>query len=651
MAESANVLAFVIEVDPTSGKAKLKEFDQAVNKTADNAKKGGEQVHSLTKNISGIATAVSGAVGALAAFQGFRFIASAVSQFAEAEASAFKLQMAFKNQGEMTGEAAKAASDFADSLERVTGMDADLIREGQGLLVSLGSLKGQGLDRATEAALNLSRGIGMGLSEAFTLVAKAAAGSTATFARYGIVLDEGMSKQEKYEQVLKLVEQKWGGLAVQFGDTLPGQLEKLKTAWGNTMEKVGETALLAGANKALEIMDFLLTKVQKTLKEIDTGISQDPAQAMLDSWRKGAEDQSKSISELHRWYEQLDTLDLATFQATIDVVGTKMDGLTYVFERQTHGVDRLEEANRRAKTIQDEWFKGLKPDTPAKIKKNADAVYDFAAALNAWTESAKRASVDASLMKALGLDAGGKFPSTPLLPLQDKERGAQIPDMNQSIEPMAGGFDTATIAAWSFNDAMANLNARLADSQVTFGAVTAYASDLTATERALGSAVTATADAFGQLAAQQIMAYLAGEQGAKKALNAVAKQQMQSNLAMALSEIALGIASSTGWGAFLGPASNHFKAAAVFGSAAAAWGVLAKASGGFKNGGGGGGGKGGKQAKPDLPEENKVKPSEPAVRETKVTLYIAGQGFVQDYDAFTRELATNLQKELAKVGR
>ena len=127
---------------------------------------------------------------------------AAVEASAEAESADIRLATALKSVGDSSAESLKSLQDQASAFQQLTGVSDEAIKIGQSLLISMGHLRGEGLEKATQAALDLSVKTGS-VESAFDLLAKAAAGNTTMLGRYGIVLDENLPKAEKFEAAVR----------------------------------------------------------------------------------------------------------------------------------------------------------------------------------------------------------------------------------------------------------------------------------------------------------------------------------------------------------------------------------------------------------------------------------------------------------------
>lgn len=142
---------------------------------------------------------------------------------------------------------------YASQLQRTTGIGDEAIIPIQAMLIQLGRLSGEGLDRATALTLDFATAMGVDYKAAAILMAKAAAGSTEALSRYGIVLDEGIPKGEKFNVLLDIMQQKFGGTAEADLDTYAGSMRAFQSALGDFGETLGDTVLpaLTGLLKVL----------------------------------------------------------------------------------------------------------------------------------------------------------------------------------------------------------------------------------------------------------------------------------------------------------------------------------------------------------------------------------------------------------------
>ncbi len=215
----------------------------------------------LLKTIAGLGSLVAGA------FTFKKMIDNAI----EAENATNALNNAMKISGTYSAAASEAFQNYSKTLQQTTGVSDDLINQNASLLVSLGRLEGEGLKRATKAALDFSAATGKDVDTAFQIMAKAATGSTEALGKYGLKIDEGYSKSQKFAQALGLIEQRFGGLAEGKMNTFDGSLTRLMNGFNDLLEEMGKLftsspvliAFIKEIAKAFEMMGGSVEKFGK----------------------------------------------------------------------------------------------------------------------------------------------------------------------------------------------------------------------------------------------------------------------------------------------------------------------------------------------------------------------------------------------------
>lgn len=190
----------------------------------------------------------------------FSFGKSSVMEFAKSEAGVAKLTKALQNLGTFTDADVKIQTDFARQLQLTTKYSDEDIMAIQAQLVTYG-LYGDKLKQATQATLDLA--VKTGSTEtASKLMGKAFQGQTDTLARYGIKINEGTKGADKFEAVLKMVQQRMGGMANVEGSSLEGQLSRMTNRFDELKEKIGEQ-LMPVANAWLGWLGSATTASEK----------------------------------------------------------------------------------------------------------------------------------------------------------------------------------------------------------------------------------------------------------------------------------------------------------------------------------------------------------------------------------------------------
>jgi hypothetical protein len=208
----------------------------------------------------------------------------------EQSAEAEKVLGAFAASLDLLGkggdEAVRDMQAFATSIQRVTTLGDEAVLQIATIGVNLGKFSGQQLKDATVAAIGLSRRLGIDAPDAMKLLAKAAQGQTSTFSRYGIVLKDTMTDQEKFNHVLAIGTDSFK-LATAEANTMIGKWTQLKEVIGDFAETVGGILtpvllpLVEGATNAivnfsqrfafeLAVIEFSLTNFRDILQLVVT---------------------------------------------------------------------------------------------------------------------------------------------------------------------------------------------------------------------------------------------------------------------------------------------------------------------------------------------------------------------------------------------
>lgn len=215
------------------------------------------------------------AVGAVALGKGF------VDAAVESQKVTKQTEAVIKSMGGAANVTSKQVADLSTALSLQTGVDDELIQSGSNILLTFGKVRnelGKGnkiFDRATQAALDMSVALGTDMKSASMLVGKALndpiRGLTA-LRRTGIQF----TKQQE-DQIKAMVEvgdtmgaQKviLSELTKQFGGSAKAQAtaqDKLKVAWGNLQEQLGE--------KLLPVVERLATWLAEKLPGAMTAVS------------------------------------------------------------------------------------------------------------------------------------------------------------------------------------------------------------------------------------------------------------------------------------------------------------------------------------------------------------------------------------------
>ena len=159
-----------------------------------------------------------------------------VKAFGEQEDSVLKMARVFGT------DAAKSLDAYSSSLQETTRFGDELINSVIATMGAFGANEEQAKG-LTEATLDLSEGLGIDLNTAGQLVAKTFGSSTNALSRYGIELESGLTKQERFAAITEGVKEKFGELATLMSKTTKGQLAQTSNAFGDLQERLGEALI------------------------------------------------------------------------------------------------------------------------------------------------------------------------------------------------------------------------------------------------------------------------------------------------------------------------------------------------------------------------------------------------------------------------
>ena len=178
------------------------------------------------------------------------------NELAKSETAVNRMSNAMRNLGTFNTTALKDQQDFAASIAKVTTATDEQVLEMQASMVTFG-LYGEGLNRATKAALNLSRAQGLDLQTSAFLVGKAFQGQTETLSRYGIRVKSTGDNAKDFNAVLLELERRFGGSAQREMDTMAGKLANLNNRWGEIKEII--------AAQLTPAFDFWISKIETAI--------------------------------------------------------------------------------------------------------------------------------------------------------------------------------------------------------------------------------------------------------------------------------------------------------------------------------------------------------------------------------------------------
>lgn len=204
--------------------------------------------------------AIGAAVGAALAFD------KILNEAMEADEALNSFATAARNAGQNVAKATMEMESLAESIQRTTTVSDDAITKNASLLVSVGRLSGEGLERATRAAVDLSAGLGKDLGTAFDIVTKATEGNVAALKKYGLEVSSAASDSQKLNAALTFIEQRFGGSAASQVNTFSGALAQLKNNFSDVLENIGK--LVTRSPVVIEIFKFISAQVASFAERI-----------------------------------------------------------------------------------------------------------------------------------------------------------------------------------------------------------------------------------------------------------------------------------------------------------------------------------------------------------------------------------------------
>ena len=193
-------------------------------------------------------------------------IQNSIKAAADAEKSHAQLLAALQAQGTNVPSVVDAFGRYATQLQRTTIYQDDAIESAEQLLVVVGNVMPRDMEKALKATTDLASGLGLDLTQAAQLVAKAAEGNTSALRRSGIVLDETKAKAEGFGYVLDEIEKKFGGQAEALAGTYSGRLQQLGNTWNNVEESIGR--VITQNATVLKAFDLLNQEIDQQTGEL-----------------------------------------------------------------------------------------------------------------------------------------------------------------------------------------------------------------------------------------------------------------------------------------------------------------------------------------------------------------------------------------------
>lgn len=241
-------------------RADASKFTTGINKAVDNVNTSASKIENRWTKLGTTLGSTANWMATRVALPLIGAITATVYAASEAEDAVIAVSSALAARGENVEALTKTINEYADELQRVTVYDDEAIKRGTAFAINMG-VQTSRIREVMVAAIGLASAYHIDLETAFKLVGRAAAGNTAMLGRYGIVLDESLSKEEKFNVLLEKGAG-YMGVAEARANTLSGQLLVTKNMIGEASETIG-AAFAPTLKKVADITKSVAEWLQK----------------------------------------------------------------------------------------------------------------------------------------------------------------------------------------------------------------------------------------------------------------------------------------------------------------------------------------------------------------------------------------------------
>jgi len=271
------VIKFEVQVDDKQATAKLEKLANSLR----SVESGNKAVTSAGTQTEGrFASLGAGVLKTAAAlgigYAGFNSLKSGISSMIDAaiegENAANNLRVALASTGRITPGLTESMLEFSSAVQRETTINDEAVTSIQTLMAQMTKLDVEGIQRATKGAIGLARTLNIDVNSAAMLVQKAMEGNFGALSRYGIKVDETLSKEEKQAQLLNKLEALYVR-AREETKTYGGILAQLKNSWDDMLESMGYGITQSdGLRSALGDIRNTIVRLTPTLAEFTAGL-------------------------------------------------------------------------------------------------------------------------------------------------------------------------------------------------------------------------------------------------------------------------------------------------------------------------------------------------------------------------------------------
>jgi len=458
------VIKFEVKVDDKEAAAKLQNLDNSLR-----------SVESSNKAVTSAGTQTEGRFASLGAgvlktaaalgigYAGFRSLKSGISSMIDAaiegENAANNLRVALESTGRITPGLTESMLEFSSAVQRETIINDEAVTSIQTLMAQMTKLDVEGIQRATKGAIGLARTLNIDVNSAALLVQKAMEGNFGALSRYGIKVDETLSKQEKQAELLNKLEALYVR-AQEETNTYGGILAQLKNVWSDMLEAMGYgiteseglRSALGGIKNLVIALTPTISEFTASLGDLIGGVVNFAVKAVevVEDLKKRISGLTSSVSKSEKDWQHL-TESLGGFSEISRLVQSRMLATGSSFE----------ETGKLSELLLDSWNE-LNGST-IELAKNL--------ALGKYGEAAQKAFMDiltsgggaVEILKELNkqtleleLDMAGLSMATTEMSEADKAAAKAKDELLKRIKEMEDAADPAAARMREWNSVMAD---------------------------------------------------------------------------------------------------------------------------------------------------------------------------------------------------
>lgn len=223
---------------------------------------------------------IAAALGGILAFRKINSIIKQSIRLSSIQEDAVnELNTALKATGAFSEAASKDIQNFASELQKVSTIGDEATLSTAALIQSLGALPIDKLKEATQAAADLSAGLGIDLRSAALLVGKAAAGEVSSFSRYGLIIKKASDNTTTFNNTLTALNERFGGAAESKLKTFSGAVEALGNSYGDLLESLGD--IVTKSPSFIAVINTTTTLITKLTESLSGVSANDPFAELL----------------------------------------------------------------------------------------------------------------------------------------------------------------------------------------------------------------------------------------------------------------------------------------------------------------------------------------------------------------------------------